>query len=213
MIIFDFHGTLAYFKQLNFNKFLLSLENFGVKVKNRKEFESLIELSFFTKSWIDVVQTLLEKAPAIFVSKNNTAPKRKDIIALANFFKENIVFKLYNDTQEIMNLPFQKAILSNGPKFFPEISIKNTDLIKFTEVFTPCKTKFLKPDPRAFLTVLERFNVKPKQTVMVGDDMEKDIIPAEKLGIKAILIDRENKIKDYSGIKIRSLSELKDILV
>ena len=126
-----------------------------------------------------------------------------------DFLKRNVNCKLFDDVKEAIKLPEQKAILTTGSSFL----FSNLGLEKHFKIFTPKETKFIKPDPRAFLIVLEEFNVKPKETVMVGDEIERDILPAEKLGIKTILIDRENKIKDYSGIKIRSLSELKNILV
>ena len=46
---------------------------------------------------------------------------------------------------------------------------------------------------------------------MVGDEVERDIMPAQKLGMKAILIDRNNSVKlnNPSFPKIHSLKELK----
>ncbi len=126
-----------------------------------------------------------------------------------DFLKGNVDCGLFDDAKEVFGLPCQKAILTTGSAFL----FSNLGLEKHFEIFTPKETKFIKPDTRAFLMVLEKFNVKPKQAVMVGDEIERDILPAEKLGMKAILIDRENKIKNYSGIKIRSLAELKNILI
>ena len=91
--------------------------------------------------------------------------------------------------------------------------IKSLGLEKFAKIFTPKETKFLKPDPKAFLTVLETLRVKPERTLMVGNEIERDLIPAKRLGMKVILIDRENKIKNTQIKKINSLEELKIILV
>ena len=133
-----------------------------------------------------------------------------DLFGTLGIFPEgNMSCRLFDDAKEVFKLPCQKAILTTGGGFL----FSNFGLEKHFEIFTPKETKFIKPDTRAFSIVLEKFNVQPEEAVMVGDEIERDILPAEKLGIKAILIDRENKIKDYSGIKIRSLSELKDILV
>ena len=126
-----------------------------------------------------------------------------------DFLKRNVDCGLFDDVKEAIKLPEQKAILTTGSAFL----FSNLGLEKHFKIFTPKETKFIKPDTRAFLIVLEKFKVKPEQAVMVGDEIERDILPAEKLGIKAILIDRENKIKNYLGIKIRSLIELKDILI
>jgi len=48
---------------------------------------------------------------------------------------------------------------------------------------------------------------------MVGDELERDLIPAKKLGMETILIDRENKIENPPVKKINSLDELKQILI
>jgi FMN phosphatase YigB (HAD superfamily) len=43
---------------------------------------------------------------------------------------------------------------------------------------------------------------------MVGNSIEDDIIPAESIGMKGVLIDRENKYPDKESIK--NLNELLD---
>jgi FMN phosphatase YigB (HAD superfamily) len=48
---------------------------------------------------------------------------------------------------------------------------------------------------------------------MVGDEIERDLIPAKNLGLEAILIDRENKIENAPFKKISSLAELRNILI
>jgi len=55
--------------------------------------------------------------------------------------------------------------------------------------------------------------VKPEEVLMIGDEIERDLIPAKNLGMEAILIDRENKIVNPPVQKISSLSELKNILI
>ena len=123
--------------------------------------------------------------------------------------KENLVYKIYDDVEKVVNLPFQKAILTSGAGFL----IKKLGLEKFAQVFTPKETKFLKPDKRAFLAVLEKLKVKPEEALMVGDEIERDLIPAKNLGMKVILVDREDRIKNAPVRKIKSLKELKEILI
>jgi HAD superfamily hydrolase (TIGR01509 family) len=43
-----------------------------------------------------------------------------------------------------------------------------------------------KPDPRFFLHLLSRSGHDPSKTVMVGDRIDNDIIPAKRLGMKAV---------------------------
>jgi HAD superfamily hydrolase (TIGR01549 family) len=51
----------------------------------------------------------------------------------------------------------------------------------------------VKPHPTIFQAALERLGVAPADAVMVGDSLEEDIEGARALGMRAILIDREDR--------------------
>jgi len=59
-----------------------------------------------------------------------------------------------------------------------------------------------KPDPAIFRTALTYFQVDAKQTVMVGDLLETDILGAHKIGMKSIRITRR-AIKTATHIRVR----------
>lgn len=42
-----------------------------------------------------------------------------------------------------------------------------------------------KPDPKPFLTALERLNVAPSRAMHVGDSWQEDVLPAQQLGMHA----------------------------
>jgi len=206
LILFDFSGTLAYLaKPVDFKKFLNSLKTFGIKITSDKEikiFTGLFtNLLGFAENWLDFSRKILEE----YVEK----PEEETIRALTEFLKRNISFELYDDVKEILDLPFEKAILTSNARFL----IEGLGLGRFFKIFTPKETKFLKPDPRAFLTPLKKLKVKPEETIIVGNELERDLIPAKNLGMTVILIDRENKIKNPPIRKISSLKELKNLLV
>lgn len=50
-----------------------------------------------------------------------------------------------------------------------------------------------KPDPTIFRAVLERLAVEPADAAMVGDSPEDDVDGARALGMRAFLLDRENR--------------------
>jgi HAD superfamily hydrolase (TIGR01549 family) len=54
----------------------------------------------------------------------------------------------------------------------------------------------VKPHPTIFQAALERLAVAPPEAVMVGDSPEEDIEGARALGMRAILIDREDRHPD-----------------
>jgi putative hydrolase of the HAD superfamily len=45
-----------------------------------------------------------------------------------------------------------------------------------------------KPDLRFFESIVKRCGIDPKECIMVGDRIDKDIIPAKLLGMKTVLI-------------------------
>jgi len=205
LILFDFSGTLAYLsKPVDFKGFFSVLKNFGIEIETDEKIKALAtlfsDLLGFTKNWLDFSEKLFKE----YVEE----PETEAIKKLAEFLEKNISFELYDDVKEIFDLPFKKAILSANAKFI----VESLGLQTFAKIFAPKETKFLKPDPRAFLTPLEKLKVKPEENSMVGNELERDLVPAKKLGMKVILIDRENKIKNSSVKKISSLKELKNFL-
>jgi putative hydrolase of the HAD superfamily len=50
-----------------------------------------------------------------------------------------------------------------------------------------------KPHPTIFLAALERLDVTAEDAVMVGDSLEDDIEGARAAGMRALLLDRENR--------------------
>lgn len=205
LIIFDLFGTLVFsVEKLKREDFFAFYQKLGIRFRTEKDiklFTSLfVQLMAQSAGWQDFSQKLLEK-----VIKQTD---QKIINKLTNFFKENIVYQLYDDAKEIIALPYQKAILTGAAPFL----FSNLGLEKYFEIFTPRETKFLKPDPRAFLAVLEKLKIKPEETLMVGDELKRDLMPAKNLGMETILIDRGDKIKEAPVKKIGSLTKLKQIL-
>ncbi len=45
-----------------------------------------------------------------------------------------------------------------------------------------------KPDPRLFQIALERSNCRPENAVMIGDRIDNDILPANRLGMRTVWI-------------------------
>jgi len=205
LIIFDLFGTLVFpIEKLKKDKYFSFYKSLGIELKTPEDIKMFTDifthLMNFAENWRDFSQKLLEKVMRI------TDQKTSD--KLSNFFEENIVYQVYEDVKDVINLPCQKAILTAAAKFL----FSNLELEKYFKVFTPKETRFLKPDIRTFSAVLEKFNVLPEETVMIGDEIERDLIPAKKLGMESILIDRDNKIKNTSFQKISSLRELKKII-
>ena len=92
----------------------------------------------------------------------------------------------------------------------------NTVLAKYgTEKFTinDLLHNLRNSNPKIFLDTLTLLNVKPAQSVYVGDQILSDIQGSKNVGIIPLLIDRDNVNVDYSETnKINSLHELDNFL-
>jgi len=121
--------------------------------------------------------------------------------------------------------PFEETIevlkkLKNNYKL---ILISNTDSIsinnvleKFTmkemfdSLFFSFEMNLIKTDDEFLEKVLEQEDLKVEDCILIGDSMKSDIKAAEKMKIKAVLIDRRNT-RDYP-LKISNLRELEKLL-
>ena len=57
----------------------------------------------------------------------------------------------------------------------------------------------VKPHPTIFEAALAELGVRPSAAVMVGDSLEEDVEGARGLGMRAILVDREDRHPDVEG--------------
>jgi putative hydrolase of the HAD superfamily len=71
-----------------------------------------------------------------------------------------------------------------------------------------------KPDPRAYLSCMERLGVEPRETLFVGDGANDELAGAERVGLHAVLIHREGEdprwpeVAEWEGPRITSIPEI-----
>jgi putative hydrolase of the HAD superfamily len=58
----------------------------------------------------------------------------------------------------------------------------------FTVVVDSSRVQIFKPDPRIFNCALEKLGLPAAKAAMVGDSIDKDCMPARKIGMKTILL-------------------------
>jgi putative hydrolase of the HAD superfamily len=64
-----------------------------------------------------------------------------------------------------------------------------------------------KPHPTIFLAALDRLGVSPAEAAMVGDSVEDDVEGARAVGMRGVLLDRENRYPEI-GEKLTDLLSL-----
>jgi HAD superfamily hydrolase (TIGR01509 family) len=206
-LLFDFYGTLAYHKKkVDIIKFCQFIRNLGYDLYHQ-EWKAAADYVFFIDWPKGKIQTKEDFQKKIF-ERLNIKVSRKVIKKITDYYTKNSKLEFYPDAKFIKELPFKKAIITTTPKF----NFSHLDLTDFDFIMTGKEAGKAKPHPDCFLKTLNVLAVKPKEAVMIGNDIDIDINPARKLGLKTILIDRENKFKKYKGLKIRSLRELPKLL-
>lgn len=111
------------------------------------------------------------------------------------------------------------VILATNP-VFPAIATQKRmkwaglDIADFDLVTTYENSKSIKPQPEYYNEILSKFGLKPEECIMVGNDIDEDMI-AEKMGLKVFLmtdclLNKDNK--DISRYPSGSFDELKDFL-
>ena len=57
----------------------------------------------------------------------------------------------------------------------------------------------VKPDPSIFRAALDQLEVQPEEAAMVGDSPADDIEGAQALGMRAFLVDRDDRFPEHEG--------------
>ncbi|TAF34974.1 MAG: HAD family hydrolase [Cytophagales bacterium] len=120
-------------------------------------------------------------------------------------------WKPFEDTSILASLKHPLGIISNWDKSLPE-KLKTYFDINFERIFTSEIAQLKKPDIRFYERALANLGYAPEQVLYVGDSLKLDILPALKLGIKAVLLDREDAYPYYKGHKINDLSQIKSFI-
>lgn len=102
----------------------------------------------------------------------------------------------YKEAKEIITLVREKGkipVLATNP-LFPHTATENRmrwaglKPEDFAEYTTYENCHFCKPNPKYYEELLERHSLKLEECLMVGNDVEEDMIPTEKLGMQGFLL-------------------------
>jgi len=69
-----------------------------------------------------------------------------------------------------------------------------------------------KPDALLFERALQRAGVRADEALHAGDDFEKDVLGAQHVGIRAVLVDHERRADRSHTPRVSNLSELRDLV-
>ena len=114
--------------------------------------------------------------------------------------------------ERLQALGFGLAVVSNANGTVRE-RLRLLGLGRFFPIVVDShEEKIEKPDPRVFLPALKALGVSPDRALYVGDLFHIDVLGARAAGIDAVLLDRDDLRSHVEVTRIRSLSELPDLL-
>tara|TARA_B110000908_G_scaffold149850_1_gene183410 strand:- start:537 stop:1226 length:690 start_codon:yes stop_codon:yes gene_type:complete len=128
--------------------------------------------------------------------------------------KKNKLFPHTIEVLKYLSKKYKLHIITNGFHEVQHIKLQHAGLTSyFNEIITSEQMGVKKPNPKIFNYALQKANTSAEESIMIGDDLEVDVLGAEKVGIQGVFFN-PNKIKHNEDIvhEIFCLSELLALL-
>ena len=127
-------------------------------------------------------------------------------VAIERAWEEHGNFDLYEDVlpvlDELRRAGLKIGLVSNGARDLGSFVVHHR--LDVDAAVGSREHGWTKPHETIFRAALERLGVQPEEAAMVGDSLADDVEGARALGMRAFLVDRENR---YPGVEGR-LSDL-----
>jgi len=197
-----------------------------------KKFKITIEFDTFLKIYEPINIEYWKKYREDKVSKENL--RRGRLIDSFNFFDliystekideiadayiqelpfDNHLFEGAVEILDYLILKYKLHIITNGFEEVQHKKLKNSGIDHyFSTVTTSEEVGLKKPNPKVFLTALNKANSFPTQSVMIGDSLEADILGANNIGMQTIFYNYRNESISKKIKSIDSLLEIKNYL-
>ncbi len=156
-------------------------------------------------------------APSMFsyVIWQLVQPDKKLFYKIRAEFDSAAYMKYYKLQPDIKNVlqklsgHFKLGLAANQPKAAIEYLESEGVLKYFRSKLVSREIGFSKPDIRMFMRVLEDIGSSAEESLMVGDRLDNDIIPAKRTGMKTAWL----KVGPYRNQKLRYPNEEPDYII
>ncbi len=223
-VFFDFYNTLATHYPPREEAWVNACRELGIKIEAKALFDSLPAADMYWRnedSRLPVdkrplegkINFYAEYATMIMQGAGIEISRDTALQLLAKIQQHKWEFKVYDDTlstlQELKKRGLIIGLVSNVVKdmepTYTELGIQPYLDFKVTSSEVGCD----KPQPEIFMAALEKAKVKPEESIFVGDQYHLDIVGARGVGIKAVLIDRNDYSPEITDCpRIHSLNEI-----
>ncbi|AKB27699.1 2-haloalkanoic acid dehalogenase [Methanosarcina siciliae T4/M] len=224
MVFFDIDGTLLDHKSAEFSGVELFYQNY------HNFFE--IDFNEFYSIWCELAEKhfkrylakkcsfeeqRIERIKELYLIRNINLSNEEALKVFDYYlFNYESSWKPYDDVipclKKLSNL--KMGVISNGDPGQQKLKLSKMGISRyFVDIIVAGEFHVAKPCTEIFESACKRNGEEPEKCFYVGDAIETDIIPCEKIGMKGIWINRGNKTFPNKNIKsIFSLEELVNVL-
>lgn len=196
------------------------------------KFDNIVDVEAFTKKWDELTdyhyafftrkeisyeeqrnRRIIDLFSCYNMELDKTAKEIYDIYLKS--FEDNwcLFDDVYNVIERLYNMGYKLGVISNGDLSQQTDKLKRTGIYKFFEIVTTASEyDYSKPDPKLYEAIIERFNIVKTEIIMIGDQVEKDVIPCLQIGIDAIWLNRKDKANKENVKEIKSLKGIFEFL-
>lgn len=215
-VLFDMHGTLVHVENdVTEEEISDYLFNKGYEVSPQQ-----LRAAWAFVAFIDYPKHGYKSWHSFFSRIFWRLKVKVDIETLQAIVKllESRPYKLYSDAAEAVTKAKQSG--------FKTATVTTIAYFQFEKAIEPIKKCFDfiitgyeagcdKTNPRMYRKVLKILKVKPEEAIMIGDNPPIDVILPKRLGIKAILLNRERSSVECSQADavVNNLNEAVEIII
>lgn len=227
-VFFDFYNTLATYHPPREELYVNICSELGITVEAKALFSSFAAADIFyrnenSRSPIDrktpeeKINFYIEYATRILGGAGVEISRDMALQILAKISEQKWEFKTYDDTlatlKDLENRGLILGLISNVVQdmesTYTELGLQPYLDFRVTSAEVGCD----KPQPEIFQAALKKAQVKPEEVIFIGDQYDIDIVGARGVGMKALLIDRNNYFPEITDCpRIRSLTEITEYI-
>ncbi len=127
--------------------------------------------------------------------------------------QDNFLFSGAVEILDYLSEKYKLHIITNGFEEVQHLKLQNSGITKyFKTVTTSEEVGSKKPNPLIFKTALGKAAVTSKKSVMIGDNIEADIMGAQNAGMYTVFFNYRNEAVKNQNVVINQLSEIKNYL-
>jgi putative hydrolase of the HAD superfamily len=227
-VFFDLYQTLVHYQPTQEELQAQALNGMGFKTTAAALARTILTANEFIyiemakrplskRSQKEIAELYMEYQRIVLKGAGINTDEKTVLKLLAVMQKTQLDIVLFDDTMltltELKKRGLTTGLISNIEKNMSETIEKLGIASKLDVVVTSLEAGAPKPQPEIFRYAMQKGNVRPDESIFVGDQYQVDMVGAKSAGMKAILLDRTGYYaKKLDTPKIKNLREIVNFL-